>query len=153
MSNYGREEYTLAAFWETYSDCWCDLEENNLRNQDVEGNEYDWEGGGYIHQVPMYQDFLTIMAIQAISSVFDGNNSLELSREDKRRWNEDETNNLWKLHDELYITVITDYYDGELTFYHEHGNYDSVEDNESIIWDCSLKVTTRDEYKKENEDA
>ena len=149
MSNYSRNEYTLAAFWDTYDEYWCDLEENNLRDHDINGKPYDWEGEGYISQVPMYEDFLTIMAIHAVNSVFDGNNFAEASRADKRRWNEDETDNLWKLHDELYITVVKDYYDGELVFYDEYGNYASVDDNYSMIWDCSIKVTPKEEWKKE----
>ena len=153
MSNYSREEYTLEAFWNTYQDYWSTFDKYNLRNVDIKGNPYEWDSGGFKAQVPMYQDFLTIMAIHAVESVFDGNNWVEASRAEKRSWNEKETDNLWKLHDELYITVVRDYYDGELTFYEEYGNYTSVENDDSLIWNSTLKVQTRDEWIGENKNA
>ena len=102
MSNYVTEDYNLEAFWEEHGELFS--ENTNLvelGDVDNEGNPYDWDGG-YTSQTPSYDDFISLFAQALLVSLVDGNNDLDLGREEKRSWNNRTIDNMWKLHDELY---------------------------------------------------
>ena len=102
MSNYAAEDYNLAAFWEEHGELFA--EHTNLvelGDVDNDGNPYDWEGD-LTSQTPSYDDFISLFAQALLVSLVDGNNDLDLGREEKRSWNNRTIDNMWKLHDELY---------------------------------------------------
>jgi len=106
VRNAERKPFTLADWWDEYYDYWWEESEahDELTDKDDDGAPLDWEN---IHeQRPSYHDFMTIMAHEAVRGVFDCNNNVDMSLQDKRDLHNERMNDLWELHDSLYETDI-----------------------------------------------
>lgn len=97
------ESYTLQDWWKDNDECFCDLDHYGLTEKDDSGNPYNWEDRDILYQQkPSYHDFISLLAHQAAGDVFDNNNCVDEAMAEKRRYNQQKMNNLWKLHDSLY---------------------------------------------------
>ena len=97
------ESYTLQDWWSDYDQHFCDLDHYGLTEKDDEGKPYNWDDRDILYQQkPSYHDFISLLAHQAAGDVFNGIDCVDEAMTEKRRYNQQKMNNLWKLHDKLY---------------------------------------------------
>lgn len=97
------ESYTLEDWWKDNDECFCDLDYYGLTEKDDKGNPYNWDDRDILYQQkPSYHDFISLLAHEAASDVFDNNNCVDCTMDMKRQYNQKKMDKLWKLHDSLY---------------------------------------------------
>ena len=105
--HWQEEPYTLQDWWSDYDQHFCELEYYGLTEKDDEGKPYDWEDGDILYQQkPSYHDFITLLAHTAAGDVFDNNNCVDWTMDQKRQYNQQKMDKLWTLHDKLYDTDL-----------------------------------------------